>query len=518
MKHSRFVKNAAILTVTSLILRTVGIFFRIYLSGKIGAEGMGLYQLILSIYVLGSTFATSGISTAVTRLVADELVCGNARSVRRILRRSILLSLLIGIASTLLIFFGARIISVYWLKDIRAVPALKMLSFSLPSMGVSSCLRGYFIARRRVEGTSRAQLLEQVVRIAVIMLFIDRFAVFGLATACLAVMIGDTVAEWTSCGYIAIGYVRDKRRLQQQIAHRDGNPPRKSVVKQLLSIAAPITAGRYLNTTLRTVENILVPQSIARFCGSKESGLSQFGALKGMALPLIFFPASFLSAMSTLLIPEISSANAEHRQDRIRFSIEKALHVTFTASILIGAVFTVFSRQLGQLLYHNDEVGIYLRVLAPLTPIMYAESIVDGILKGLNQQVSSLKYSVTDSAVRIVLIFALVPYYGMGGFLFIMVISNLLTSFLNLNRLLTVTNMKIRWKQWILGPLFCGVTAAVLILPLNTWLSLSSLSPLVITIIGGMMMGVVYVLSLWGIGCTPAFGSKTENRVIFQKI
>lgn len=501
MKHSRFVKNAAILTVTSLILRTVGIFFRIYLSGKIGAEGMGLYQLVISIYVLGSTFATSGISTAVTRLVADELVCGTARSVRHILRRSVALSLLIGIASTLLIFFGAELISVYWIKDIRAVPALKMLSWSLPSMGVSSCLRGYFIARRKVEGTSHAQLLEQVVRIAVIMLIIDRFAASGLATACLAVMIGDTVAEWSSCGYIAFGYFRDKRRLERETAGIVSERQRMPVVRQLLSIAAPITAGRYLNTILRTIENILVPNSIARFCGSRESGLSQFGALKGMALPLIFFPASFLSAMSTLLIPEISSANAGHRQDRIKFSIEKALHITLTASMLIGAVFTAFSKQLGQLLYGSTEVGIYLRVLAPLTPIMYAESIVDGILKGLNQQVSSLKYSVADSAIRIVLIFFLVPRYGMGGFLFIMVISNVLTSFLNMNRLLTVTGMHIRWGRWILCPLLCAVTAAAAAILLTKLPVFAAFPTIVVAIAGILVLCILYSISLLGLGC-----------------
>lgn len=134
MKKATFIKNAFILTATSLLLRTIGIFFRIYMSNKVGAEGMGLYQLIFSIYVLGSTFATSGISTAVTRLVADELVCGTPKSVRHILHRAIALSLLIGAASTALIFFGADIISAYWIKDMRAVPALKILCFSLPSM------------------------------------------------------------------------------------------------------------------------------------------------------------------------------------------------------------------------------------------------------------------------------------------------------------------------------------------------------------------------------------------------
>ena len=499
-RHSVFLKNAAILTVTSLILRTVGIFFRIYMSNKIGAEGMGLYQLIVSIYVLGSTFATSGISTAVTRLVADELARGNATSVRRILRRSILLSLLIGVASTAIIYGGAELISTYWIKDVRATPALRVLSFSLPSMGISSCLRGYFIARRRVAVSSRAQLIEQAVRIGIVVFLLDRFSVFGIGIACMAVMIGDTVAEWTACGCIALGYAADRRRLASSLPHRS-SPPLTSVVRRVLTIAVPITAGRYLNTILRTIENILVPNSIAKYSGSQESGLSQFGALKGMALPLIFFPASFLSAMATLLIPEISAANALNQKERINHAVERALRITLLSSILIGAVFTVFSGELGLLLYNSTEVGLYLRVLAPLTPIMYTESIVDGMLKGLNQQNSSLKYSVTDSSLRIVLILLLVPYRGMGAFLFIMVISNVLTSFLNTHRLLKVTGMSIAWNRWILQPLLgaciaTGVSLAITHLPF-----ISALSGIWLTILGILCLCGVYIALMIGLGC-----------------
>jgi len=499
MRHKVFVKNAAVLTVTSLILRTIGIFFRIFLSGKIGAEGMGLYQLIVSIYVLGATFATSGISTAVTRLIADELVCGTAQSVRHILRRSILLSLLIGLFSTALIYFGAEFISLYWIRDVRAVNALRMLAFSLPSMGVSSCLRGYFIARRKAAGTSYAQLLEQVVRIGVIVVLIDRFSSAGLAMACLAVMIGDTVAEWTSCAFLAIRCHLDKKRMQAELTTRDSVRP--SVVRRLLAIAAPITAGRYLNTILRTVENILVPNSIAKYSGSQERGLSEFGALKGMALPLIFFPASFLSALSTLLIPEISSANALHQQGKINRAIERTLHLTLLSSILIGAVFFAFSGEIGTLLYNSEDVGRYLLVLAPLTPIMYAESIVDGILKGLNQQVSSLKYSIADSAIRIVLIVFMVPRWGMNGFLLIMVISNVLTSFLNTHRLLRVTGVKLQWGRWIVRPLLSAATATVLAQAVTRLPIFLTTDGIVVTVLGILCLGGLYSMLLSLLGC-----------------
>lgn len=501
MKRRLFAKNAAILTITSLILRTVGIVFRIFLSGKIGAEGMGLYQLIISIYVLGSTFATSGISTAVTRLVADELVRGTPRSIRHILRRSLLLSVLIGAASTLLIFFGAEWIGAKWIGDMRAVSALKMLSLSLPSMGVSSCLKGYFAARRRVSHSSVAQLLEQAVRIVLIFLIIDRFAAQGLASACLAVMIGDTAAEWTSCAYIALSYFRDRRRLEKEADGLVGIRANPSVVRQLLAIAGPITAGRYLNTVLRTVENILVPSRIALYCGSQEVGLSQFGALKGMALPLIFFPASFLSAMSSLLIPELSAANVRSETASINRMVEKSLHITTISSLLIAAVFTVFSKEIGFLLYNSRDVGLYLLVLAPLTPIMYTESMVDGMLKGLGQQVSSLKYSVVDSALRILLIWLIVPRHGMAGFLLIMVVSNLLTSFLNLNRLLTVTALKPRWSRLLIKPLFAALFAATTAVTVTPLLRHLPLPNVIITVLGAALLCAIYLVLIFALDC-----------------
>ena len=181
VKHKTFIKNAAIMTITALILRTIGIFFRIYMSNKIGAEGMGLYQLIFSIYVLGSTFATAGISTAVTRMITDELVCGTKKSVLHILRRAMLISVLIGTASMLLIYFLADPISQYWIKDMRAAPALKILCPSLPCMGISSCLRGYFMARRKVSCSSNAQMVEQLVRIGIVAALVLALVGGGLA-------------------------------------------------------------------------------------------------------------------------------------------------------------------------------------------------------------------------------------------------------------------------------------------------------------------------------------------------
>ena len=137
MQKRIFIKNAAIMTITSLLLRTIGIFFRIYVSNRVGAEGMGLYQLIVSVYVLASSFAASGLTTAVTRLCAEEFACGTLTAAKRILRFAVMISCIVGIASALTIVASSDWIAKQCLHDLRAVPSLKILTISLPFMGIS---------------------------------------------------------------------------------------------------------------------------------------------------------------------------------------------------------------------------------------------------------------------------------------------------------------------------------------------------------------------------------------------
>lgn len=493
-------KNAVIMTITAILLRTIGIFFRIYLSNCIGAQGMGLYQLIFSVYVLAATFASSGISTAVARLITDELVCGTKRSVGRILRRSILLSVVIGAVSALLLFFTAAPIGSSIIKDVRAVPSLKVLGVSLPFMGVSSCLRGYFMARRKTVCPSAAQITEQLSRILFITLLLRWFEGKDVTYTCLAVISGDCAAEIISCLFLTVGCLADRRALRALPAAASCTPPRHGVLYRICAIAVPITAGRYLGSALRTVENILVPQKLTAFSGSAEVGLAQFGMLKGMALPLLFFPSSFLSSLSTLLIPELSEAHTLRQKDKVSRAVTKALRLTLLISVLLGGLFTVLAYDLGEVLYHSRDVGFLLRVLAPLMPVMYLESIVDGMLKGLNQQVSSLRYSVLDSVSRIALIFLLVPLRGMGGFLWIMVFSNFLTSGLNLFRLLRVTEVKLRVCQWIVKPLVAITLSAALILLCGRILPISSLPQLVRMLCGGSGICLLYAVCTYLLG------------------
>lgn len=496
MKKTVFIKNAAIMTVSSLILRFVGIIFKVWLAAGIGSEGVGLYQLVFSVYVLASTFATSGICTAVTRLAADELALGSRKGTVKILKRSIELTLLIAFLSVALIYFGAPLIASRFLGDMRAVPAMKILSFSLPFMGVSSCLRGYFIARRKASPGSLTQIAEQGIRILLVVLLVKKYMPYGLAYCCGAVLAGDTVAEAAACTILAIVYFRDKRSLNGLSGRT--RPP-YAIVKQILHISVPITAGRYLNTALRTAENVLVPKCLSKCPRSGENALSQFGMIKGMALPILFFPSTLLNSLSTLLIPEMSEASACGRRGLVKSAAENILKLTALMSYIFAAVFFVAGEDIGILIYNSRQVGYLLRALSPIVPLMYLDSVSDGILKGLDQQTFTFRTAVCDSSLRIILILLALPKYGLDGFIGIMYFSNLLTCVMNVGRLLKVSGAEFKIVGNIVLPLF---SALAVVLTFNSvTANLFALPILVYIILLCAVCIPVYIMLLFLFGC-----------------
>lgn len=512
MDRGTFFKNTVILTGASLALRGVGMVFRVYLAARIGAQGMGLYQLISTVYNLFLTIATAGVGVAATRMITEELALGGGCRLRSLCGKLLLAALALGLGAGLLQFFGADAAALLWLKDGRAAPALRILAFSLPPVAVTGCLQGYFMARRQVTLTTAAQMGEQLLRIGLILALLPAALPLGLGEACAVVVLAGTAAEFFSGAVVWQGYRRDLRRVQGK------KKPEKArgVLRRLWSIGAPVAATRYVGSGLRTLENVMVPGCLAAYTASREAALEQFGALKGMAMAILFFPFSFLSTLSTLLLPEITEAYAQGRSRRLERLISRTILITLTVSVLMGGLFTLFASQLGEVLYHDGQVGFFIRVLGPVMPFMYLESMVDGILKGLDQQLSTFRYSVWDSVARIALIALLVPRTGMKGFLFVMILSNLFTGLLNLHRLLAVTGLPIRWGQWLLRPLlafFAGLTAyRAVYLPWAA--SRGPASPVVDLVAGGAVVSGVYLAVLFlsgGLSGMWRIGQKCEN-------
>ncbi len=490
MKKTIFIKNTAVLTVSALLLRFIGVIFKVWLAKLIGSEGIGLYQLVFSVFVFASAFASSGISTAVTRLCADEISAGNSTGIKKVLKNSIIITLIIAFISMAVLIFGAKPISKYILFDLRAEASIKILSFSLPFMGLCSCFRGYFFAERNASLPSFSLILEQIIRIAVVFAGVKFTVNKGISVTCAAIMFGDCLAEAGSCLFLYWLYLKKIKKFKTK------NPEgvrKYNINAKIKEIALPITAGRYLNSALRTIENILIPKMLKLYGNSGKTALSQFGMIKGMALPLVFFPSTLLNSVSTLLIPELSEAVTKGYKFVVKSTIEKTLFITGLASTFFASLFFICGENIGVLIYGDRTVGILIKYLAPITPLMYLDSICDGMLKGLNQQKFTFKVCISDSVLRIIGIVFIVPKLGITGFLGIMYFSNCFSAVLNVFRLHQVGNAGFYWLR---KSVFSLAFSSFSVLLFDTLLSsMFNLSILVYIILVSLLSFLLYALT-----------------------
>ncbi len=440
----------------------MGMWFRIYMSDKIGAEGIGLYQLVLTIYFFFVTITTSGMNLTVTRLVTDSIARNEFAKAKYITVRCLLISIAISVLCGIILFGASDFIGNNFLKDGRTVLSLKILAPSLPFMAFSACLRGYFYAKRKILQTSGEQLLEQIIEIGVFIFIFHFFAPKGLMYACCAVVIGTTCAEFISFFYSLTLYLKDLRKTpckSEKVPH---------LAREIAPIAIPVTGSSCLRSGLSAVENVLIPLGLKKHGSDYTKALSQYGLISGMAMPVLVFPSVFIMPFATLIIPEMSQANAEKRINGIRYMSEKMFRLTLIYSLPVMIIFMFFADKFGLALYNSNEAGVYISLLAPVVPLMYLDSMVDGMLKGLNQQVSYLTYNIIDSIIRVILTYTLLPKFGIVGIIVVIMISELLNTTLSIARLLKITNLKIMVFDWIIRPLICIVTPCLIcvILPI----------------------------------------------------
>lgn len=457
MRGKLYVKNAALLTVGGFALRVLGMAFRVYIAAWLGGEGMGLYQLILAVYGVFIALASAGVNVASTKLAAQSLARGHGMSAT--LWGLVSAAALFGTGAMLAQFALVAPLAHFMLHDARAELGLRVLAPSLPFMAVAGALRGCFLARRRVTPNILSQLAEQALRMAVAALALRKLAAWGAAYACAAVLLGNTLSEALSCVLMAL-FAKEETSFRRQ----EGDGAVGFSRRELLGIALPVTGSRLLASALQAVESSLIPLCLALCLGERTAAMEQYGAVKGMAMPLIFFPFSVLAALSGLLMPEIARAAARRDKQATARLVGTAMTLTGLFSALAGAGLLLFGEELALLLYRDTAVGMYVRVLGLIAPFMYLESMIDGILKGLGEQLATFRYSLLDSAVRITAVCVVVPRFGILGFLGVMAFSNLLTCTLNARRMLLRTRMRPTWDRWLIAPAALAGAAATPVL------------------------------------------------------
>lgn len=428
--------NTALLTGSSLIMSLIGMSFQVWLARRIGKSGIGLYQLMISVSMLCTCFAVSGIRFAATRLISEELGSNREGTVKSAMLRCFGYSAFFGLAAFTILYFIAEPVGFLWLGDARCVKSLRIMAYAMPFIAFSSVISGYFTACGRVWKPTLVHFIEQLISIALVALFLSRTPAGDIEKNCAAVMLGTVCGDVISFALMFGLYLSD-------ISCYVNLKCKVNLTSRMLRVALPLAFSAYARSSLSTLEHMLVPRGLKASGMSSDEALSGYGVIQGMVMPIVSFPACLLIALSELIVPELTEAQMRGDEDKIKRTvirlIKKGLGYSFAAALLI---FT-FSDKLGMSIYRSAEAAQYLRLLAPLIPVMYTDILIDGCLKGLGQQMWNMGINILDSLLGVVLVWTMLPKGALSAYIWIIYFNECLNFVLSALRLSSVTGIKV---------------------------------------------------------------------------
>lgn len=496
MSKKTLITGTLVLTFASLITRILGFGFRIYQSRVMGAEGMGLYQLLFPIYMLLWAASSAGIALAIAKLIAAEISKGEEGNAVHILRVSLLISIPMSLVLSLLLFVFSPWIARYYIHEPVTELSLRLLAFCIPFMSTACCLRGYFQGHQQMSITALAQIIEQVARMTAIYLLAGLFIPMGTKYICALGVIGMCAGEVFSFLMSFIAYKLKKKRVHLTPITLQ----RKQTISQLLALSIPITANRFLTSGLSSFENILIPIHLEKYGLSSHEALAVYGKFSGMALPLLFFPSMVTSSLAMALVPAISEAVAMKNKVSLQNTIGRAIQ--FSALIGIGAtsLFLCFSKEIAMACYHLEDVGIILNWLAVICPFLYLQNILTGTMNGLGMQRQTFKTNIAASLLCIATIVLLVPRKGIIGFVFAMLIQSGFVCSRLLVYVLNFVDLKVDLSHWVIKPTLAALAASFIALTFNRYLFITYCTSTLSTILSLLTFGSAYLMALVLVG------------------
>lgn len=420
------------LTAVNLLLRLVSTSFQVHISARIGPEGVGLLQLVMSVGGLAMTAGIAGVRTATMYLTAEELGKNRPQNVSWILYGCFAYSIVFSGTVAFLLHTFAPAIAQHWIGNTHTIGSIRLFAFFLPLVCLSGCMTGYFTAANRIGTLAIVEVFEQLCYMLVAMLALHLWAGTNPERACQSVVLGSGISACFTLGCLWVLRLREKPE----------KGPRILVTSRLLRTALPLALADDLKAGISTTENLMVPKRLALFSGEL-TPLAAFGTVCGMVFPVLMFPAAILFALAELLIPELARCNAAGSKLRIRYLVKRSLKIALLYGCLCSGIMHLIAQPMCMVLYGNTDAGQQLRLYSILIPMLYCDAIVDAMIKGLGQQTATVRYNILTSSMDVALLFLLLPRYGMTGYFFSFLVTHLINFILSLRRLLKITKIHI---------------------------------------------------------------------------
>lgn len=456
LKNHTLAAGALLLTLTGIASRILGFFYRIFLSRTIGAEGLGVYQMVFPIYGICFSICAGSIQTAISRFTAAD----RDRAGRTLLAGFIIsFSLALGLAAVIIRFSGFLASQV--LMEPRCAPLLPAMALAIPCTSVHACLCGWYYGKEKVQVPALSQMVEQCIRIFTVFLIARIWEEQGRPVTVLAAVAGLVAGEAGSALFTLLSFLLFGNR-KKDGPSVSGRPAPSSVLTAaapLLAMALPLMGNRLVMNLLQSLEAILIPVRLELSGLSRSQALSVYGVLTGMALPFVMFPSAIINSLAVVLLPSV----ARHQSLGNRSGILKNIALSFRYSAYMGilciGIFTSFGDSLGLQVFKSAEAGSFISILAWLCPFLYLSTTMGSVLNGLGKTSVTFLHNLVSLLVRLAFVFFGIPRAGIRACLWGMLAGELVLSLLHLYSLRRLVRYAPNAWAVIVKPSFCLASA-----------------------------------------------------------
>lgn len=433
------------LTSAGFLSRIIGFFYRIFLSQAIGAEGIGIYQLIFPVSAVCFALTCAGIQTAVSKVIAEIRDQHTIHSPKDYLYAGFLLSCSLSVICALVLYTNADWIAVHLIMEKRCTPLLQILACSIPLEAIHSLCNGYFFGCKETKPPAVSQLIEQSVRVlSVYMVYITLYQHQG-AMPLQMIVIGTVTGEAAAMLYSVLRvYLHLKSHMKctpvcsftttdshsQDIAFSLPKATNRlcPCIGRITRLALPLSFSRLILNLLVAAEAVYIPNRLMQFGYSSSDALSTLGALTGMALPVILFPTAIVNSASVILLPMVSESDSHGKQTEIEKTVKRSICTCLALGFFSTIGFLIFGNLIGRVLFQNTLVGDLIMTLAFICPFLYMTTTLTSIMHGLGRTTTSFFFSLTGITLRILFVLYAIPEFGIRGYLYGLLLSQVLST------------------------------------------------------------------------------------------
>ena len=493
-RSSSFLKGASILAAAGILSRLLGLFFKIRLYQLVGSYGIGIYGNVTNSYNLLLMISTIGLPVAISKMVSENIAKNEYATAHRVFKISLAILILMGVASSLFLFFGAEWIieTANWTAE--SYPAIVAIALSPFFISICAAYRGFFQGFQIMTPTAISQIVEQIIRVFLGVLLCWVFASsFGIGLGVGGAVFGATAGGIVAAillGYLYHGFTSQNKQLLKTRTRRRQRT-NGSLLKRLVIIAIPVTLTSALVSMFSIIDSFIYVSRLGVAGFNEVTATMMFGDYTNADM-LIGIPLIISGNLAVAMIPTISESFARRERkemnQKIILSIRIVLLVAFPSCIGLS----VLSYGIFDLLFPGSPYGgAILSTFSYATIFMMLSNTFQSIL----QSIDRFRIPLINLGVAIVIrfvtgwVFLSIPAINIQGIVVSSIITFAYLAIANYYSVKRFTKIRLDFFHIFIKPLFAS--AIMGLLTYFTYHGVTSVLGGFIGILAAMIVGVL---------------------------